>query len=90
MIVGSPFTVADSGTEVTGFINELGVRERLRKGDSYIMQACPYDASRAENEQQRPDGCSFLQVKHRLTDPLSVVYPDRSSRCCLPSRCYLP
>lgn len=58
----SPFSSNDTGTIVNSFINPLGVKEGLVAGATYIMRACPYDATRALEEQQRPDGCTFLQV----------------------------
>jgi hypothetical protein len=58
----SPFSTDESSTEVKSFINALGVQEALQPGAAYLLQACPYDASRAADAQQRPDGCSFLHV----------------------------
>lgn len=69
----SPFSFNDTGTHVESFINILGVQEGLAAGATYIMKACPYDATRALAEQQRPDGCGFLQVT-LASDPQGVTH----------------
>ena len=58
----SPFDPSHARTTVDSYINDLGVQESLSPGGAFIMRACPYDASRAPSQQQRPDGCSFLQI----------------------------
>jgi hypothetical protein len=58
----SPLSANKTQQEVNSYVNALGVQEGLEAGATIIMRACPFDPSRVLGEQQRPDGCSFLQA----------------------------
>ena len=67
----SPFAPSQVSATVDAFIDSLGVQTRLQGGSTLVLRACPFDANREASEQQRPDGCSFLQV--RLASDLAPI-----------------
>jgi len=58
----SPLSANKTQHDVNSYVNAQGVQEGLEAGATIIIRACPFDPSRVPGEQQRPDGCSFLQA----------------------------